>query len=158
MAKPSLIPTAWQPPTLTPGSHLDVSEEVGHSGWVVARCATEKFSTTCAVPIESCEGWWLSGCRGSMSKHWRLKLEVSWVWLPAAAGLFTFLYFCLIPSKFICSVGEVQRCSVRACSGSQILLASFPGSHAPECEHWSCAGVESLVFFLTWEAVKVERR
>ena len=25
-------------------------------------------------------------------------------------------------------------------------LASFPGSHAPEREHWSYAGVESLVF------------
>ena len=33
-------------------------------------------------------------------------------------------------------------------------IASFPGSHAPEHKHWSCAGVESLVFFLTWEAVK----
>ena len=29
------------------------------------------------------------------------------------------------------------------------ILASFPGSHAPECEHRSCAGVESLVFFVT---------
>ena len=37
------------------------------------------------------------------------------------------------------------------------LLASFPGSHASECEHWSCAGVESLVFFFTWEAVKDRR-
>ena len=26
-------------------------------------------------------------------------------------------------------------------------LASFPDSHAPEHEHWSCAGVETLVFF-----------
>ena len=39
-----------------------------------------------------------------------------------------------------------------------ICLASFPGSHIPEREHWSCAGVESLVFFLTWEVVKVEKR
>ena len=30
---------------------------------VAARCATEAFSTTCAVHIEDCEGWWLSGCR-----------------------------------------------------------------------------------------------
>ena len=37
-------------------------------------------------------------------------------------------------------------------------LALFPGSHTPECKHWSCTGVESLVFFLTWEAVNVERR
>ena len=26
-------------------------------------------------------------------------------------------------------------------------VASFPGSPAPECEHWSCADEESLVFF-----------
>ena len=31
----------------------------------------------------------------------RQKPEVSWVRLPAAAGLFTFLYFRLITSKFI---------------------------------------------------------
>ena len=37
-------------------------------------------------------------------------------------------------------------------------LVSFPGSHTPEHKYWSCAGVESLVFFLMWEAVKVERR
>ena len=30
---------------------------------------------------------------------------------------------------------------------STISLASFPGSHIPEREHWSCAGVESLVVF-----------
>ena len=33
-------------------------------------------------------------------------------------------------------------------------IALFPGSHAPERKHWSCAGVESLVFFHMWEAVK----
>ena len=38
-----------------------------------------------------------------------------------------------------------------------VILASFPGSQAPECEHWCCAGMESLVFFVTWKAVKVER-
>ena len=30
---------------------------------------TEAFSTTCAVHIEDCEGWWLSGCRGSVGEH-----------------------------------------------------------------------------------------
>ena len=49
------------------------------------RCATEAFSTTCAVRIEDCGVW---------------GLVVSWVWLPVAAGLFTFLYFHLITSKF----------------------------------------------------------
>ena len=27
---------------------------------MAARCATEAFSTTCAVHIEDCEGWWFS--------------------------------------------------------------------------------------------------
>ena len=53
------------------------------------------------VHIEDCEGWWLSGCRGSVAEHWQLNLEVSWVRLPAAAGLFTFLNFRLITFKFI---------------------------------------------------------
>ena len=35
------------------------------------------------------------------AKHWRLKPEVSWVWLPMTASLFAFLYFYLIISKFI---------------------------------------------------------
>jgi len=35
-----------------------------------------------------------------MADHWWLKPEVSWVWLLAPAGLFTFLYFCLITSKY----------------------------------------------------------
>ena len=38
-------------------------------------------------------GWWLSGCRGSVAEHWRLKPKVSWVRLPAAAGLFHFPLF-----------------------------------------------------------------
>ena len=37
---------------------------------------------------------------GSVAEHCRLKPEVSWVRLPATAGFFTFLYFCLITSKF----------------------------------------------------------
>ena len=38
------------------------------------------------------------------------------------------------------------------------LVASFPGSHAREREHWSCASVEpeSLVFFVTWKARKID--
>ena len=36
-----------------------------------------------------------------LSMQGRLKPEVFWIQLPAAAGLFTFLYFCLITSKFI---------------------------------------------------------
>ena len=48
--------------------------------------------------FEDCEGLVVIDCHGSVAEHWRLKLEVSWVRLPAAAGLFTFLYFCLITS------------------------------------------------------------
>ena len=50
-------------------------------------------STTCTVHIEDCEGWWLSGCRGSVAEHWRLKPEVSQVRLTAAAALFYFPLF-----------------------------------------------------------------
>ena len=58
-------------------------------------------ATTCAVHIEDCEGWWLSGCCSSVAEHWRLKPKVSWIRLLAAAGVFFFLYFCLITSKFL---------------------------------------------------------
>ena len=51
----------------------------------------------------SCGGWWLSGCRGSVAEHWQFKPEVPWVRLLATAGLFTFLFFRLITSKFIFS-------------------------------------------------------
>ena len=38
-------------------------------------------------------------------------------------------------------------------------IASFPGSHAPEREHWSCAGAESLVSFLrNQNRTKTERQ
>ena len=36
---------------------------------VAVRCTTEAFSTTCAVHIEDCERWWLSGCRSSVAEH-----------------------------------------------------------------------------------------
>ena len=77
---------------------------------------TEAFSTTCAVHIEDCGGWWLSGCCGSVAEHWRLKPEVSWVRLPATAGFFTFLYFHLITSKLI---RHEARCSEQWYFGKQ---------------------------------------
>ena len=76
------------------------------------RCATEAFSTTGAVHIEDCEGWWLSGCCGSVAEHWRLKPEVSWVRLPVTAGFFTFLYLRLITSKFIYVIVRAGGCLV----------------------------------------------
>ena len=30
------------------------------------------------IHIEDCEGWWLSGCHGSVAEHWWLKPGVSW--------------------------------------------------------------------------------
>ena len=72
---------------------------------MAARCVTGGCSPTCAVHIENCEGWWLSGRRSSVVEHWWLKPELSWVQLPAAAGL---LYFCFI--TFISSMQEA-RCS-----------------------------------------------
>ena len=54
------------------------------------RCYEAKI----AVHMEDCEGWWLSGCCSSVAEHWRLKPEVFWVRLLAAAGLFTFLHLC----------------------------------------------------------------
>ena len=50
--------------------------------------------------IEGCEGWWSSGCCGSVAENWWLKPEVSWVRLPETATFLTFLYFRLITSKF----------------------------------------------------------
>ena len=34
--------------------------------WVIARCATKAFSTTCTVQIEDCESWWLPSCHSSV--------------------------------------------------------------------------------------------
>ena len=90
--------------SLTPGSHsacavstplgvdqkiLSVGKEPMLSGFLTlnAEYATEALSTTCAVYIENCEGWWLSDCRASVAEHWWLKPEVSWVPFLAAAGL-----------------------------------------------------------------------
>ena len=80
------IPLAWTTSALPPSHPM---------------CAMEAFSTTCAVHTKNCEGWWSSRCRGWVAEHWRLKPDVSWVWLPAAAGLFTFLSFRITTSKFI---------------------------------------------------------
>ena len=65
---------------------------------MATRCATEAFSTTCAVHIVG-----VGGCLDVVAQ-WQStggSSQVSWVWLPVAAGLFTFLYFRLVTSKFI---------------------------------------------------------
>ena len=44
---------------------------------VLHECATEAFSTTCAVHIEDCECRWLSGCRNSVAEACNLSMLVS---------------------------------------------------------------------------------
>ena len=95
----------------TPGTHSAIRTEIifqstpnrvlmAHAEWLPG-VQLRHSVTTCAVHIEDCGGWWLSGCRGSMAEYWWLKSEVSWVRLLVTAGLFTFLYFLLIiTSKF----------------------------------------------------------
>ena len=63
---------------------------------VAAGCAAEAFqSHLCRIvgaggcPVVIAQ-WQSTGCTS----------QVSWVRFPATAGLFTFLYFCLITSKF----------------------------------------------------------
>ena len=65
----------------TPGSHSVCA--CRHS------MCSQNSITTCAVHIEYCEGWWLASCRSSMAEQRRLKPEVSWDRLPAAAGFFS---------------------------------------------------------------------
>ena len=48
------------------------------------RYVTETFSTTCAVHLEDCEGWWLSSYHSSVVEHWQLK--------PRALGNSQFLF------------------------------------------------------------------
>ena len=74
---------------LNPG-HLWLEPPVRHNSQTT-RCATEAVNTICAVHIEDCEGWWLSGCCGSVAEHWWLKPGVSWVRHPVTAGFFSFL-------------------------------------------------------------------
>ena len=44
--------------------------------WLKSQCSALPLShdsrTTIAY-IEDCEGWWLSGCGGSVAEHWELK-------------------------------------------------------------------------------------
>ena len=49
---------------LTPNRVLTAQTE-----WVLS-VRLRHFSTTCAVYIEDCEGWWLSGCCSSVAEHW----------------------------------------------------------------------------------------
>ena len=68
---------------------------------MTARCATEAFSTTCAVHIEDVRA---GGCPAVVAQ-WQIALAAQTRGVlgstPATAGFFTFLYFRLIISKFI---------------------------------------------------------
>ena len=54
----------------------EIDEDEKADRWHILRCVTEAFSTICAVHIEECGGWWLSGCRSSVAEHWQLKTDV----------------------------------------------------------------------------------
>ena len=56
------------------------------------------FSTTCAVHIEDCEGWWLSSCRSSVAEHWWLKPSAPSL-IPGDCQPFLFL-----PQKHLISI------------------------------------------------------
>ena len=102
-------PLAWAASSL-PLSHDSWTTTNPHNcGWQVAteafsttcavhignhgcQVATEAFSTICAVHIEDCEGWWLSGCRGSVAEHWQLKPGTLGL-TPGDCWLFHFLLF-----------------------------------------------------------------
>ena len=55
-------------------------------------------------------------------------------------------------SQWFCTANKTTN--LGQCGGA---IASFPGSSAPKCEHWSCAGRKTLVFFLTWATSGAER-
>ena len=69
--------------------------------WYWMPSLTHRVAIQHAVHIEDCEGWWLSGCCGSVAEHWWLKPELFWVWLLAAVSLFTITCFYHITSEFI---------------------------------------------------------
>ena len=46
-----------------------------HAGWLPG-VHLRHFSTTFAVNIEDCEGWWLSGCHSSVAEYWLHKPDV----------------------------------------------------------------------------------
>ena len=56
--------------TLNTQSILTLTNRVlmAHTEWLPGG-GTEMFSTTCAVHIVNCEGWWLPGYHGSVAEH-----------------------------------------------------------------------------------------
>ena len=50
--------------------HIE-SGETMHNVVFVSRSQTVNWSTSLtSLHIEDCEGWWLSGCCGSVAEHW----------------------------------------------------------------------------------------
>ena len=65
------------------------------------------FSTTCAVQIEDCEGWWLSVCHSSVAEHWHGVLNS----IPGEYQSFQFPLFHFITSKIsLCGGSLVKYC------------------------------------------------
>ena len=49
---------------------LELLPHVGINRSLDVMLQLRHFSPTCAVHIEDCGGWWLSGCRSSVAEHW----------------------------------------------------------------------------------------
>ena len=74
--------------------------------------------------------------------------------LPRRWGKFAFgSYWLHSPTR-----SSVSSCDGQHCEGQTLFISLIPRLPRSGTWNWSCAGRESLVFFLTWKAVKVERR
>ena len=64
-----LLPHVWI-------GNLEVNRVLtAHTEWLLG-VRPRHFNTTCAVHIEDCEGWWLSGYHSSVAEYWLYKLGV----------------------------------------------------------------------------------
>ena len=87
------------------------------------------------------------------NKEWGYTAVVSacgWpVWLVSKKHLAWVLEYIYLgvnsshkPSLYLLTILEIMMVSVHSCYTMKKVLASFPCSHALECEHWRCVGVE----------------
>ena len=61
----------WQPLSMCRQNSVRGRPEnsLHHAEWLPG-VQLRHFSPTCAVHVEDCGGWWLSGCRSSVAEHW----------------------------------------------------------------------------------------
>ena len=120
---------------------------MAHTEWL-----RHSLYTTHAVHIEDCEGWWLSGCRGSVAEYWGLKPELSWVWLPATALLpFHFPLFRLIRLQI--QLSRNQFCI----GGAKVYWRSGPKQHYIIMSNKINKAIiqtwYSILYIITWSLV-----